>query len=184
MLNHHFTILEQSRYLLIMWCHTFAQQILQLGDLAKGLRTPREFDFAGQWDLIRELPQKWGNRHFEGTNKTLCALGPRRKGQWPHKRVSQTCPWVSRSLGWRHGWRWPAARLGRWVQQWGTGPFEGGHHYLHYFHHSLVSGQTRGKEQSPAHQQNWIKDLLSMALPIRTRPSLPPQSVSPIRNFP
>ena len=32
------------------------------------------------------------------------------------------------------------------------GPFEGGHHYLHYFHHSLVSGQT-GREHSPAHQQ-------------------------------
>ena len=32
-------------------------------------------------------------------------------------------------------------------------PFEEGHHYLHYLHHSLVSGQTTGKEQSPAHQQ-------------------------------
>ena len=26
------------------------------------LRTPREFDFEGQWDLITELPQDWGNR--------------------------------------------------------------------------------------------------------------------------
>ena len=33
------------------------------------------------------------------------------------------------------------------------GPFEGGHHYLHYLHHSLVSGQTTGREHSPAHQQ-------------------------------
>ena len=33
------------------------------------------------------------------------------------------------------------------------GPFEGGHHYLHYLHHSLASGQTTGREHSPAHQQ-------------------------------
>ena len=32
-------------------------------------------------------------------------------------------------------------------------PFEGGRHYLHYLHHSLVSGQTTGREHSPAHQQ-------------------------------
>ena len=46
------------------------------------------------------------------------------------------------------------------LQGWGTecgsgcmGPFEGVHHYLHYLHHSLTSGQTTGKEHSPAHQQ-------------------------------
>ena len=33
------------------------QQISQPGDLAKGLRTTRELDFGGQWDLIIELPQ-------------------------------------------------------------------------------------------------------------------------------
>ena len=33
------------------------------------------------------------------------------------------------------------------------GHFEGGHHFLHYLHHNLVSGQTTGKEHSPAHQQ-------------------------------
>ena len=42
------------------------------GNLAKGLRTPREFDFGGQWDLITELTQGWGNRLSEGKNKTLC----------------------------------------------------------------------------------------------------------------
>ena len=46
------------------------------------------------------------------------------------------------------------------LQGWGTeysstcmGPFEGGHHYLHYLHHSLASGQTTGREHSPNHQQ-------------------------------
>ena len=32
-------------------------------------------------------------------------------------------------------------------------PFEGGRHYLNYFHHSLVSGQATGREHSPTHQQ-------------------------------
>ena len=44
-----------------------------------------------------------GNRLLEGTNKTLCAPGPRRKELWPHKRPSQTCLWGSRSLQQRHG---------------------------------------------------------------------------------
>ena len=33
------------------------------------------------------------------------------------------------------------------------GPFEGGHHYLYYLHHSLASGQATGREHSFAHQQ-------------------------------
>ena len=33
----------------------------------------------------------------------LLDSGPRRKDQWPYKRLSQTCLWVSKSLQWRHG---------------------------------------------------------------------------------
>ena len=46
------------------------------------------------------------------------------------------------------------------LQGWGTecssecmGHFEGGHHYLHYLHQSLASGQTTGREHNPTHQQ-------------------------------
>ena len=53
-----------------------SQQVSQPGDMAKGLRTPRGFDFGGQSDLITELTQAWGNRLLEGTNKTLCSPGP------------------------------------------------------------------------------------------------------------
>ena len=35
------------------------------------------------------------------------------------------------------------------------GPFEGGHHYLNYFHHSLASSQITGTEHSPALQQKF-----------------------------
>ena len=67
------------------------QQIPQPGDLAKGLRSPREFDFEGQWDLITECSEDWGNRLLEGTNKTLCTPGARRKEQDPKKRLSLEC---------------------------------------------------------------------------------------------
>ena len=41
-----------------------------------------------------------------------------------------------------------------------VGPFEGGLHYLHYLHHSLVLGQTTGRKHSPAHQQKiYLKTL-------------------------
>ena len=34
-----------------------------------------------------------------------------------------------------------------------VGPFEGGCHYLHYLHHSLTSGQIKGREHIPTFQQ-------------------------------
>ena len=40
-------------------------------------------------------------RLLEGTNKTFCTPRPRRKEQWPHKRLSQTCVCVFGSLPWR-----------------------------------------------------------------------------------
>ena len=61
---------------------------------------------------------------------------------------------MSKSLQWRRGSAVACCRVG------GTeggnpcmGPFEGGHHYLHYLHHSLASGQRTGREHSPNHQQ-------------------------------
>ena len=91
---------------------------------------------------------------LEGTSKTLCALEPRRKEQWPHKRLTQTCPWVSRSFQQRHGSSVPCCRVRG--NEWGIaciGPSEGGHHYLHYLNCGLVSGQTTGREHNPSHQQ-------------------------------
>ena len=35
----------------------------------KGTEKPQELDFEGQWDLILELPEDWGNRLLQGTNK-------------------------------------------------------------------------------------------------------------------
>ena len=44
-----------------------SQQISQHGDLLKGLRMPREFEF--QWDLITDIPQDWGSKLSESTTK-------------------------------------------------------------------------------------------------------------------
>ena len=40
-----------------------------------------------------------------------------------------------------------------WVQQCKHGTCWRRCHYLHYLHHSLASGQTKGREHSPTHQQ-------------------------------
>ena len=83
----------------------------------------------------------------------FCKPGPRRKEQWPWKRLiqmpvnvqeSQAEVWVGDGL------------LQGWGTQWSSvciGPFKWGCHYLHYLHHSLASGQTTGREHSPIHQQ-------------------------------
>ena len=83
---------------------------------------------------LPELTQDRGNRLLEGTNKTRT----QEKGEWPHKRLNQTCLWVSRSLQLRCVSVVAYCRVG------GTecsgacmGPFEGGCHYLHYVHHSF-----------------------------------------------
>ena len=85
--------------------------------------------------------QDWRNRLLEGTNKPLCTPGPRRKEQWPHKRFTQTCLWVPRSLQQRHESAVACYRVGSIeCSSVCRGSFEGGHHYLHYLLHSLASG--------------------------------------------
>ena len=92
-----------------------------------------------------------GNRLLKGTNKTLCAPGSRRKEEWAHNRLTQTCLWAgvsNRGVG-----RGSLLRVRGTVCSSLHGTFEGGHLYLHYFHHGLASGQIIGRELSSAHQQ-------------------------------
>ena len=132
------------------------------------------------------ITQEWEKRLLEGTNKTLCKPGPRRKEQWPHKRLTpQTCPWVSRSLWQRHGLVVACCRVrGTECGIVSTGRFEGGCHYLHYLHHSLASGQTTGREHSLIHKQN-IGLKIYWAWPCTSeQDQFPHKSVSPIRKLP
>ena len=75
---------------------------------------------------------------------------------WPHgpKPTRLLCPWNS---------------LGK-----NTGVGCHSLHYFHYLHHSLAS-RSNNREGIQPHPptENWIKDLLSMAPPIRTRSSFP-----------
>ena len=77
------------------------------------------------------------------------------KGAVTPQETTQTCPWASRSLRQRHGLVVACFRVRdtEHAQQCMHGTFEGGRLYLHYLHHSLASGQTTGREHSPAHQQ-------------------------------
>ena len=110
--------------------------------------------------------------HFGINHQTEpCAQGPRRKEQWPHRRLTQTCPGVSRSLWRRCGSVVACCRV--WATACSSacmGPFEGGGRYLQYLHHG---SKNREGTQSRPSTENWIKDLLSLAPPIRTRPSFP-----------
>ena len=50
---------------------------------SEGTENPKEFNFEDQWDLITELPQDWGNRLLEGTNKTCAQQDPGERSSKP-----------------------------------------------------------------------------------------------------
>ena len=90
-------------------------------------RTHNRSPNLGIWQRDRESPGNltleasgiWlQNFHRTGetdswkAQTTLSAPGPRRKEQWPHKRLIQTCLWVSRSLRQRPSRWWSATGLG------------------------------------------------------------------------
>ena len=126
----------------------------------------------------------WENRLLEGTNKTLCVPGARKKKPYPHKRLSQTCLWVSWSLWWRHGLTVACCRVRGTEHSACTCHFERGCCYLHYSYHSLVSGQTTGRENSPIHQQKLDYRFTEHGPDHQNKTQFPPQSVSPIRMVP
>ena len=102
--------------------------------------------------MITELTQDWENRFLEDINKTLCAPGPKEKGAvTPQETNPDLTVSVQKSLA--EGWINSCLLQGQGHNSACTRPFEGGHHYLHYLHYSLASGQTTGREHSPAHQQ-------------------------------
>ena len=125
-----------------------------------------------------QLPE-FTQTHIHGVGDAIQPSHPH-----PHRRLTQTCLWVSRSLQWRCG----SAVACCWVG--GTecssvcmGSFEGGHHYLHYLHHTLPQVNSRERTQLHPSTENLIKDLLSMAPPIRTRPSFPLSQSLPSGSF-
>ena len=116
------------------------------------------------------------NRLLQVTNKTLCTPGPRRREQWPQNRLTQTCLWVSRSL-WQKPW--PAAgseALSAAVHAWDL---------LKEVTNIFIAFAILWPQVKQDHlsKENWIKDLLSMAPPIRTRLSFPLSQSLPSGSF-
>ena len=61
----------------------------------KGTENLREFDFEGQWNLITELPQDWGNRDtWRAQTKTCAHQGPGERSSDPTRdlvRLAYEC---------------------------------------------------------------------------------------------
>ena len=96
-----------------------------------------------------KLTQDWGHKLFKGTTKPCVHQDPEERRSDP-TRDWPDCPWVSRSLWWRHGSSVACSRVrGTECSRAYMGPFEEGTHYLHYLHQSLASGQITGREHSP-----------------------------------
>ena len=114
-----------------------------------------------------------GNRPLEGINRNLCAPGPKRKEHDPTRdrpRLGCECPGVSNG---GVGWWWPAAELGALsvaVQAWDLLKVT-----IIFITSTIVWRQVNNREGTQPYPstENWIKDLLSLAPPIRTRPSFP-----------
>ena len=56
------------------------QQISLPGDLAKGLRNPREFDFGGQWDLITQFHRTGETDSWRAQTKLCVCTRTQEKG--------------------------------------------------------------------------------------------------------
>ena len=132
----------------------------------------------------------WGNRLLEGPYKTLCTPELRWKEILPHKRPSQTCLWVSRSLwlrsvstvtccGVRNTEYNSPGRCSMLTKSFWRRlllpplplPWSG-----------LRPNYREGTQPLPS-AENWIKDLLSMASPARARPSFPHSQSLPSGSF-
>ena len=103
--------------------------------------------------MITELNTELGKQTLGGHTQNIMHTRTQEKGAVTPQETDPDLP-VSRSLQHRCGSVVACYRVGS-TQCGATcmGPFEGGRHYLHYLPHSLVSGQTTGREHSPAHQQ-------------------------------
>ena len=120
-----------------------------------------------------------GKQNLEGTNRTLCTPGPRRKEQWPYKRLTQTCPWVSRSLWRRCGSAVACCRVGALSVAVRSSDLLKEVPII-FIASTIVWPQVNNRKGTQPHPstENWIGDLLSLALPIRTDPVSPSVSLS------
>ena len=116
-----------------------SQQISQPGDLAEGLRTPREFDSGGQWELMAELPQDWGNRLLTlgGHKQNLVCTGTQEKGAVISQETELDMPVSVREPPME---AWVSSTEYNSPGSAGISPFDSG---CHYPFHSEASGDEK-----------------------------------------
>ena len=122
------------------------------------------------------------------TNKTLCTSGLRKKEQWPHKRLSL---WVSSSLRQRRGSTVACCEVSG--TEYNSPGSLGACWHNSFWRRTAIAAITptivwpqaklQGGEESYPSTENWIKDLLSMAPPIRARPRFPHSESLPSGSF-
>ena len=108
--------------------------------------------------LCNPMDYTWTGKQTLGRYKqNLLCTRPKKREHWPCKRLTQTCPEVSRSLCQRLVSVVACCRAGGAESSRACmGPCEGGPHCLHYLHHSLAPG----KQQGP----NWFRDASHVTL--------------------
>ena len=116
-----------------LWKHSRPHnRFPNLGIQQRDWEPPENLTWKASGIWLQNFHKTWGTETAGGRNKILCTPGPRRKEQWPHKRLSQICLWVSRSLWWRRRSTVACHRvrgteynsLGNYA---GINPSEGGH---------------------------------------------------------
>ena len=110
-----------------------------------------------------ELPELTWDWEIDSwrAQKKLVSTKTQEKEQWPQKRLTQTFLGVSRSLQWKHGSVVACCRIGGIeCSNVSMGIFEGGCHYLHYLHHSLVPGKYADDTTLIAESEEELKSLL------------------------
>ena len=161
----------------LLWRFWTPHQASQPGDLAKGLGIPRESDSEGQWDLITGLPQAWGKQrlHSWRTQTKSCVYkGPGERSNGITGYWTRPPCWC-----WRVSWGGVGSAVAR-HEHGGLGS-SSPEVLLEVTINPTIelrrpqcwttSGETinrEGAKPSPS-VENWIKVLLSMALPIRAR---------------
>ena len=100
---------------------------------------------------------------------------------WPHRRLAYGCPGFSTE---GMGQWWLVARLGAWiaaVPAWDLLREV----TIIFITSTIVWPQISSREGTQLHssKENWLKDLLSMAQPMRTRPSIPLSQSIPSEAF-
>ena len=123
-----------------------------------GTRKPQEIWLWRPAGFDYRISKELGTPLLEGTNKTLCAPGPRGKEWWSHWKLSQI--YMSLKVSCRGTcWQWPATRTGALAAAvlgdgfwWALLEVDNSSTRVCRHQNWVTSGQTTGRECNPTQQ--------------------------------